>query len=655
MHAIPSTLENVSVAVARPVCQVSKTLATVSEHSVEFSTNQVFMNDNEYPLKGILIFPLPREKSVQVTEVSIDGTRQKFEILYGDVLLSLLKKITIQTEDPALMAMASGLAIVTDPLTLNIRESKSFRIIYRIPFQINHDVFDLSISMEGERYALAPVGEFEALVRFKMARPVRTSISTSHKIKVENESYERRLVSVRETQVKRPDDFRLITSFGGTGLDIKLLFYQSRDKENYFLSFIEPPLSSLGRKQSSLDLAILLDCSSSMGEDQLALGKRAVALLLEQIRPLDRFDMIKITSRQRRLFQALSEALPDRVSAGVKFLDDLNDGDGTDLYNGILCGLETVSSKKRQSSILLISDGKATIGRTGAETLLEMIRRQNKNKTRIFVLALGDSPDLTILDHVAKITGGSVFRVSNSVGFETFITRWLSNIIAPKVEDLSVNLKDLEPESLAPDPIPEIVGSDAVIIAGRCRHDLGREAAVSVSGKIGGKSASQTKRLTDLKADGSYEFVPQIWAMRRMAHLMDIVRTKGQNHLLAEQMRNLSDKFGFEIREPIPGGEQAFSELLWKYKTSLAPEEVTMSGHRRIGKRLFKRRNGSWSEKEAVPPLPEHNLFFLSEEYFDLIKSNPDLGPIMALSPEITFRDGDRLIRVTPASSRESP
>ena len=63
-------------------------------------------------------------------------------------------------------------------------------------------------------------------------------------------------------------------------------------------------------------------------------------------------EMMKITSRPRRLFGRLVEAMPQRISDGFGFLSESDDGDGTDLYNGILCGLETLSSKKRRSSMI---------------------------------------------------------------------------------------------------------------------------------------------------------------------------------------------------------------------------------------------------------------------------------------------------------------
>ena len=654
LYVTPPKLEERTVAVARPICQLSKTLVTVSESYVEFRTNQVFLNDNDYPLDGIFIFPLPRDKSVRITEVLFNGNNEAFDTIEAKELFPLLKKITVATEEPSTMAIANGPALVINSTKLNIRESISFRIAYRIPLKITDSVLDINVDMTGERYALSPIGEFEILTRFKMSRPIRSSISPSHRISVEKESNERRLVSVREREIRRPSDFRLLTSVGGIGLDVKLLFYPSTKKGGHFLAMVEPPLSWLDKRQPSLDLAILLDCSGSIGIEHVKLGKRAISLFLGKLRPLDRFEMMKITSRPRRLFGRLVEAMPQRISDGFGFLSESDDGDGTDLYNGILYGLETLSSKKRRSSmILLISDGKSTIGKTGSKTLIEMIRRYNKNGTRIFVLALGNSPDLITLDHIAGTTGGSVFNAVEPADFEEGINKWLSSIISPKVVDLVVSLKDLDPELVFPEPIPEILGQDSVVITGLYRKVSGSDVSLSVKGKIEGNTDVGIKKFEVSSQETPYNFIPSLWAMRRMANLLDLERTKGLNHSSEELIRGIADSFGFEICEDHLGCEQAFSKLLWRYKTSFIPEEVTRKEYRRIGNRLFKHMNGCWNEIDVKTSMIEHNILFLSKEYFDFIKLHSGLAPIVALGPQVTFQHNDQLVKIINSLTQE--
>ncbi len=260
--------------------------------------------------------------------------------------------------------------------------------------------------------------------------------------------------------------------------------------------------------------------------------------------------------------------------------------------------------------MILVSDGKSTIGKTGGEALVEMIKRYNKNRTRIFVLALGNSPDLTTLSQIAKTTGGSVFRSNESKDFGEAITKWISSIIAPRVVDLVVDLKDLDPELVVPDPIPEILGQDSAIITGRYGKVSGSEVSLSVKAKIDGHNVSDMRKIEVSTQGSSYYFIPPLWAMRRMANLLDLEKTRGQDHSLVANIQELAEAYGFEICDHSPGHEQAFSQLLWKYKTSCIPEEVTRPDFKRIGNRLFRQMNGYWSETGLKSGGSERELVF---------------------------------------------
>jgi hypothetical protein len=44
---------------------------------------------------------------------------------------------------------------------------------------------------------------------------------------------------------------------------------------------------------------------------------------------------------------------------------------------------------------------------------------------------------------------------------------------------------------------------------------------------------------------------------------------------------------------------------------------------------------------------------FLSKEYFDLIKLNLELDPIVALGPQVTFQHNDQLVKIINSLTQE--
>ena len=227
-------------------------------------------------------------------------------------IFPLLKKITCETEDPAPLAICGSHAVVCPGIKLGLRESRSFRITYRVPYVSTDEILDMTIPMVGERYARNPIGDYEVLVRFKISRTVRTSISPSNYIRIDDESAGRRIVSCKETELRAPQDFRLITTFGGSDLNLRTLFYRSGENQGYFMAIVEPPAIKKSNELPLADLVLLLDCSSSVEPRDLELSKKAVTLLVEKLRPKDRFEVISFTSRQKKLFGSLVEAQPKK-------------------------------------------------------------------------------------------------------------------------------------------------------------------------------------------------------------------------------------------------------------------------------------------------------------------------------------------------------
>ncbi len=639
--------------VARPTCLISKTVLTVSDSYIEVKTEQVFRNDNDYSLDAVFVFPLAFQGPYNVVEVLTNGENGTFDILKPNEVFPLLKKITCETQDPAPLAICGSHTIVCPGVKLGLRESRSFQMTYRVPYMSTDEIMDMTVPMVGERYARNPIGDYEVLVRFKISRTVRTSISPSNYIHIDDESTGRRIVSCKEAELRAPQDFRLITTFGGSDLNLRTLFYRSGENKGYFMAIVEPPAIKKSNELPVADLVLLLDCSSSVDPRDLELSKKAVTLLVEKLRPKDQFEVISFTSRQKKLFGSLVEAQPKNVLSAVKFVETAEPGGGTDLYNTILDAFDILGSRKRPSMILLVTDGKATIGRTTPESLIDVVKRFNKAKTRIYIIAMGQSPDVATLDQIARITGGAMLQEPDRKNFDTSVSRWLSNIISPQVTELTINLKGLTTESFIPEPAPDIIGHESVIVFGRYdKEALGRKPVI-LKGKIGGKVRDLVEKIDVPTEETSFDFIPTLWAMRKMAGMLDLERMREEDRTSEAQIRQLSSKFGFTVYDASPKFGKLFADSLWKYKTSFVPSDVTPRGFRRVGSMVFRYEDGCWSQLCSKPSTPIKEIKFLSDQYFEMVLKNDKLGNVFALGPDVSFMKDGVYLKVIKTPARD--
>ncbi|MGC8658456.1 MAG: vWA domain-containing protein, partial [Desulfomonilaceae bacterium] len=517
-HVFTPTIDGTLCPVARPSCLVSNTVVTVSESYVEVNVDQVFLNDNDYSLDSVFILPLAPKGPYNVSEVLINGENAVFDVVKSGELFPMLKKIACETQEPACLGLCGYDAIVCPKIKIGIKESKSFRITYRVPFNSEDDILDLKIPMVGERYAMNPLGEYKVLARFKMSRAVRTSLCTSNYVLTENESRFRRLIVCNQPGVRSPEDFRLVTTFGGPDLNFRVLSQKTGPSEGYFMTIVEPPQIRKSDEPPFSDIAILLDRSSSVGSENLDLSKKAVALMLAKLRPKDRFDLICFASRPKRMFEGFVGAIPKNLSLAMNCVETSKSSGGTDLYNTLLMALDLFQSRKRPGMILLVTDGKATVGKTSPETLVEMVRHYNKSRTRIFIIAMGTSADVATLDTIARISGGAILQVSKPESFESIVSAWLSsNMMSPGVTGFSVDFKGLSGKSFVPDPIPDMIGRDGIAILGKYSPGTSSGITVTIKGKIGRKLRELSKKVNLSTQQKSYDFIPALWAMRKMA------------------------------------------------------------------------------------------------------------------------------------------
>ena len=148
--------------------------------------------------------------------------------------------------------------------------------------------------------------------------------------------------------------------------------------------------------------------------------------------------------------------------------------------------------------------------------------------------------------------------------------------------------------------------------------------------------------------------------MREMAKLLERDRIKGSEPGRRSEVKSLAKEFGFKLPASFldatpqsPSDERELSSLLWLFKTSNVMTDVIAEGVRGVGAKVFRFDRTGWIDGEKQGLLPVRTVPFLSEEYFALLQNQVELGPFLALGPEITLVWGKEVLRIH--SSRPAP
>jgi Ca-activated chloride channel family protein len=194
---------------------------------------------------------------------------------------------------------------------------------------------------------------------------------------------------------------------------------------------------------------ILVDCSGSMKGDSIQATKNALHVVLSAFEENDKFSLSRFGSTIEHRSRALWSVKKRTITSAAQWVDDLQaDMGGTNIGEALDSTCRLAGSKNQLCDILLITDGSIY----AIDEVLETAKSSNQ---RVFIVAIGSSPEGNFLTQLSQATGGACEFVASAERAESAISRMFSRIRATKISDLSLSW----PEPVKPVWVSNIVTS----------------------------------------------------------------------------------------------------------------------------------------------------------------------------------------------------
>ncbi|KAI8563683.1 hypothetical protein RHMOL_Rhmol03G0128300 [Rhododendron molle] len=225
----------------------------------------------------------------------------------------------------------------------------------------------------------------------------------------------------------------------------------SRNQTNY------PQISRTPR--TPVDLVTVLDISGSMAGTKLALLKRAMGFVIQNLGPNDRLSVIAFSSTARRLFplRRMTETGKQQALQGV---NSLAANGGTNIAEGLRKGAKVMENRREKNpvaSIILLSDGQDTytVNSSGSnkqepnfQLLLPLSIHGNENaafKIPVHAFGFGVDHDASSMHSISEISGGTFSFIETEAVMQDAFAQCIGGLLSVVVKELQVCIECVHP------------------------------------------------------------------------------------------------------------------------------------------------------------------------------------------------------------------
>lgn len=260
------------------------------------------------------------------------------------------------------------------------------------------------------------------------------------------------------------------------------------------------------------DWIFVLDRSGSMqGKYQTLMD--ATEQALSKLQSNDRFRIMLFSDRVEEVTKKWTSA--DHVS--IKAIGDaLNrsqtDG-GTDLYKGIETAIKKLDSD-RTSSIVLITDGVANLGKTEKSDFIDLM---NNHDVRLFTAIMGNGANRPLLNSMTKVSQGFSTSISNSDDIMGVMVSAIEKVKYEALHDVDLKIKGLKTADIVPAQPTTLYRGQQMVLFG---HYFGDEMAeVVLSAKISGEDKEYRSTFAFPSESTDNPEIERLWAYAQVQEL----------------------------------------------------------------------------------------------------------------------------------------
>lgn len=191
-----------------------------------------------------------------------------------------------------------------------------------------------------------------------------------------------------------------------------------------------------------VNLAVVVDRSSSMRGPRLRQAVRAVTELVSRLGPTDRLTIFGFDSSTRTLFGP-DHITPQSRDEAVAALAGLDSGAGTNLAAAVRRGVEALTSgfvRGAVSRLILLTDGQPSVGVTDASRLCRLVEKECERGVTVTTMGIGEGFEDELLAEMARRGRGGFYYLATAADIPAAFGRELDGVFAIAATEIQIKV-----------------------------------------------------------------------------------------------------------------------------------------------------------------------------------------------------------------------
>jgi len=507
-----------------PIRVRSQRVSAAVENGIARTTvRQTFVNPHGRALEAIYTFPVPDGAALVDVAMEVGGQRLEGLVVERKKARQIYDSIVRRKKDPALV----------EQIGRNTFRLSVFPVLPGQPTVVELTWIE-PVRVEGGRlryvYPLALAGvaasveqDLTVTVHMRSAVPLADVTSPNGAMSIRRSSKTEVLGSLEVSGAKLDRDVVLEARVTSTEPSLAVRTYRGASGAGFFAAVVTPPDANPDDALPR-DVTLVLDTSGSMKGDKLYWAQQAALHVLDSLRPGDRVNLLRFESAVEPFAEEPVPVTEENLARLTAFVNGLEAKGGTALGDAIAAATRHVSAAGRVGTVVLLTDGLPTVGEQNAAKIVAMAAAARGRGLRVYSFGVGDDVDRTLLEGVARASGGKaeVFRDGSEIVMR--VDRFLRRTSTPLLAGAVLEVEGLVNFDQHPNPIPVLHLGEQMVLTGRFKGS--GEADVTLTAHVAGKPITLRTRATFPGEPAGSLAVRDLYARQKLDDLEQVLRLR---------------------------------------------------------------------------------------------------------------------------------